>query len=169
LCIAFKEDTFGVNSNTMENEMQPISEKDQNTIEINFEGMSYLNGIRKWTKFFSILGFVGVALMVVLALTMGTVIAGLGSVANSQAFPFPTVLVTILYLVFAGLYLYPAISLYKFSTALGLALDSREGSQITKAFKFLNGHFNYVGVLTIVILGLYVVFFLIAIMGILLQ
>lgn len=149
----------------------PITETVQpsNTIELNFEALNYLESIRKWTKFFSILSFVGLGLMIILALTMGTILAAVNNVAYDQSFPFPPFLLSIIYLIFAGIYVYPAISLYKFSTTLGQMLSSKDSNKASLAFKYFKGHLKYIGILTIIFISLYVLVFLISFMGILLR
>lgn len=149
----------------------PISEPVQvpNSVELNSEALRYLESIRKWTKFFAILGCIGIGLMVVLALTMGTILTGISNMANNGDYPFPTILFTIIYLLLAGAYVYPVVSLYKFSNSLGQMLENKESNMATEAFKHFNGHLRYIGVFTIIIMGLYALLFLFSIMGIFLR
>ncbi len=143
--------------------MENISTETVNTesnLILNSEAMSYLNGIRKWTKFFAIMGAIGIGLMIVLALTIGTIFAALNDSMYNQSMPVPTFFITIIYLFFAGLYVYPTYTLFKFSSEMKLTLSNKDSMGATRAFKFLNNHFQYVGILSIVIMSLYILVFL---------
>ena len=138
-----------------------------NTVELNNEALGYLDSIRKWTKFFSILAFIGLGIMVLLALTMGTVMGAISNAGMNQGLPFQPFLFSILYIIFAGFYVYPAISLYKFSNTLGQMLQTRDSNKASEAFKYFKGHLKYVGIFTIVILSLYLLIFLFSFMTVL--
>jgi hypothetical protein len=141
------------------NTISPLN-AETNELTLNTEALSYLNGIRKWAKFFAILGFVGIGLMVIFALTIGTIFEAINDSMYNQSMPMPTMILSIIYLFFAGLYFYPAYSLFKFSTEMDATLKSNDSHCATVAFKYLNNHFQFIGVMTIIIMSLYVLAFI---------
>jgi len=111
---------------------------------------------KPWVRFLSILGFIGCGLLVVGGLIMGA--AG----ALTEELGAAGGLIAFLYVVLALLYLFPALFLYRYADAIkDLAASSNEDSlanALTQQRKF----WRFAGVLTIVLLCLYVLAFLVA-------
>lgn len=124
---------------------------------LNDQMRSYINEIAKWTYFLSILGFIFLGFMV-----LGSLFAGLmfGSLTRELGYGMSGGLITLLYLGGALLYFFPIFYLFRFSTKAKAATRSGSDSELTDAFQNLKSHYKFVGILTIVILGLYVIFFL---------
>lgn len=121
----------------------------------------FLKEIAGWTTFFSILGFIGLGLLVLLALLVkfvfGNALANLPSTAN---LPFNAGnLFAVLYLVFAFIYYFPIMYLYKFSTKMKKALYAKDDDVFTDAFEMLKSHYKFVGVFTIILISLYILLF----------
>jgi hypothetical protein len=127
-------------------------------LTISNETITILDSIRKWTKFLAILGFVFVGLMVILGLFMGSLMSTVSGMAGNTL-PFPSAVFTVIYLIFALIYFFPVLYLYQFSSYLGKALASKEGESLTAAFKKLNSHYKYIGIIAIIIMGLYGIIF----------
>jgi hypothetical protein len=123
-------------------------------LAVSNETINVLDSIRKWTKFLSILGFVFVGLMAILGLFMGTVMSTFSGLAGNSL-PFPSAFFTVIYLIFALIYFFPVLYLYQFSSYLGKALASKDGESLTAAFRKLNSHYKYIGIIAIIIMGLY--------------
>jgi hypothetical protein len=128
------------------------------------ESLVYLNEIRRWTMFFAILGFIGVALLVLMAFFVGAVFQlfsqfpGAGPGGN-----MPTTMFTVIYLVIALLYFFPVLYLYRFSSNLKRALQLNDTDSLTMSFRWMKAHFKFVGVITIVLLSFYALALLIGI------
>lgn len=118
---------------------------------------NFLREIARWTKFLSILGFVGIGFMVLAALFAG---AFLSALPTNGAFPFPPGLFSVFYLAGAALYFFPVYYLFKFSNNLSNALKQQNSSYLETAFENLKSHYKFIGILAIIILGLYVLIFL---------
>jgi len=117
-------------------------------------GVSYLLETAKWTKFLSILGFIGMGFMV---------IGGLfASVAMSRFGGSQSLLIGVMYIVMAAIYFFPILYLYKFSNDLKEALNRNNSSQLELALGNLKSHYKFIGILTIVLLGIYLLVFLFA-------
>jgi uncharacterized oligopeptide transporter (OPT) family protein len=85
---------------------------------LNDQSLIYLNETRKWGTFLSILGFIGIGLMVLLALFIGS------------------------------------------STRMKPALEYRNENDLSAAFGYLKSVFRFMGIMSIVILSLYVLLFI---------
>lgn len=120
-----------------------------------------LTEIRKWTKFFAILGFIGIGLMALAVLVMllfGTL--GSGYLNNREAVILGGL--TAVYLAVGVLYFFPVLYLLKFSSNMKLAIEKSEQSKLVMAFDYLRSHFKFVGILTIVFIGIYILIGVIA-------
>ncbi|MDP4292791.1 MAG: hypothetical protein Q8908_17045 [Bacteroidota bacterium] len=125
--------------------------------QITEESIGYLNTVAKWTKFFAVLGFVGVGLMILIGLSMGIIFSLLN---NSEAFsqiPIPTHFLGFIYIVIAAVYLMPVIYLNNFSNNLTNAISMRNTDMLTVAFYNLKRHFKFMGIMTIVMIISYFV------------
>lgn len=123
------------------------------------EAKYYLAKTRKWTKFFAIIGFVGIGLMLILSIFMGTLLSSLPQPAFG-ATPFPSFMFTIIYLLMAAIYFAPVMYLYKHSKHSDLALKTNSDVELTNSFKYLYKHYQYVGIVSVIILSLYALVFI---------
>ena len=81
-------------------------------LELNEEALNELTQIRKWSMFFSVLGFIFIALMVFAGLIMAAMSS---SLAGTGLGKLPMALIGIVYFVFGIIYIFPVLYLYKFS------------------------------------------------------
>lgn len=133
----------------------PITQLEQ--LVLNSKSKIFLREISKWTFFFSIMGFVSIFLIVVIAILMGTVYAPmLDMVAQQQGLQSLGVIVTITYLVMGVLYFMPVLYLFKFSKKMKSALLTKNDDILADAFENLKSHYKFIGVLTIIMISLYV-------------
>jgi predicted ferric reductase len=130
-------------------------------------GISYLNQARKWTYFLSIIGFIFTGLIVLMALFFSSFMAlfsGMDSSYGVSEFTsMGTGMVTVFYLFFALLYFFLSLYLYRFSKRVKGAINEEGSSQLEDGLKNLNSYWKLTGILTVVGLGVYVLFFLISI------
>ena len=136
------------------NDLNQLEETKNDNVELTRESLSYLNETRKWTMFLAILGFVFVGIMVIFSLMFSAIFSALPGMTDAEM-PFPSFLFGLIYLVMAGLYFFPILYLYKFSTFTKNAIMNRDSGQINDALKNLKSHYKFIGILTIVILVLY--------------
>ena len=115
--------------------------------------VAHISGIRKWAKFLSILGFVFIGLMVVLIPVMIASSSYMGLYGVGAATTIPFILVI-------ALYVYPIYTLFMFSKHSKLAILGSDAAQYEIAFKFLKQHYQFMGILAIIILSIYAVIFL---------
>ena len=136
-------------------------------VELNDISVSYLKETAKWAKFLSIVGFVITACIVILALFAGTLFATFSQLtpAGSSLPAGISVIITIVYLALALLYFFPCLYLYKFSTKAKLAIESGEQEVLNESLRNLKACFKFIGIMTLVLISIYALFFLIAIIA----
>jgi hypothetical protein len=131
----------------------------ENTSFINREVENYLAESAKWGKFLAIMGYIGIGLIVLVAI---------GVMAIGSASPlFPGMgmnmgAVGLIYIVIAAFYFFPVYYLHQFSLKIKQGLNSQDPQSITTGFQNLKSLFKFMGIFTIVIISIYVLIFAIA-------
>jgi hypothetical protein len=134
-----------------------MSEQDLNIFEggLDERSKAYLLETTRWTKFLSIIGFIFIGLMLIVALamfTMGSYVssfAGLGSYFG--------VGMGMAYLVIIALYIFPVLSLLRFSTNMKAGIQTSNAELITEGFRHQKNLFKFMGIMTIVVISLYLI------------
>lgn len=129
------------------------------------ESISFLKEAGKWAYFLGILGFVFVGFMVIGAFSMGTVMSSLGSLGGNAYSGVSGGMITVLYLIFAAIYFFPVYYLYNFGKKVKEAFLNNDTVVLTESFKNLKSHYKFVGILSAIILGFYLLVLLIALLG----
>lgn len=133
----------------------PITQLEQ--LVLNTKSKAFLREIAKWTFFFSILGFIGIAFTIIGAILMGTTYAPmLDMIGQQQGVASISIVLTITYLVIALLYFMPVLYLFKFSRKMKTAIATKNDETLADAFENLKSHYKFIGVLTIIMISLYV-------------
>lgn len=139
-----------------------ITELEQLTLTSSAKG--FLRETAKWCKFLSILGFIGLGLMLLGSFFIGGVY---NTMPQAQAMPFDLgLMMTIFYIVFGLIYIFPIYYLYQFSVKMKSALVSKDDEVLAKAFEMLKSHYKFIGVFTIIILSLYLLAAIIGLIGV---
>lgn len=133
----------------------PITQLEQ--LVVTSKSKSFLREIARWTFFFSILGFISIAFIVIGAILVATVYAPmLNMVSQQQGLPAIGLPIAITYVVSALLYFMPVWYLFQFSRKMKSALATKNDDVLADAFENLKSHFKFLGVLTIIVISLYV-------------
>ena len=122
-------------------------------VELTKESLFYYDQIRKWTTFFSILGFVFIGFLIIIGIFAGSIFSKFGQV-NSN---FPFFIIGFIYIILAIIYFFPVLYLYRFSISSKLAIKNNDSNEIVKAFKNLKSHYQFMGILTIIVLSIYLI------------
>ncbi len=125
--------------------------------------LNHLENTRKWTLFISIAGFIFIGLLIFLAFGMGAMMDSMDDTLPFAELAGP--IMTVFYLILAALYLYPIYHLYRFSSKMKEGIRTKEEQTIETAFRSLKAHYTFLGVLTAIMVGIYVLFFLIGMVG----
>lgn len=133
-------------------------EYDQKGLELTDLSCEFLRETAKWAKFLSILGFIGIAFMVIFAIFIGAFLSLLpATMSESTPFSVAPGLFSLVYLVLAALYACPVYYLYKFSADTRAALDLRNSELLSKGLGFLKSHYKFVGIMMIVVFVIYAI------------
>ncbi len=135
----------------MENELL----KQSSMLEITDNARYYLKSIAGWTKFFAILYFVMIGLMV---------LAGIGLiVANNVMMPYynhvSSMFVGLMYVIISGVMVFPAIYLYNFGNRIVSALMSDKSLILEDAFNQMRLYWKFTGIFAIVIFACAILMF----------
>ena len=122
------------------------------------KSLTYLTEIRKWTMFLSILGFIFIGLLAIIVLIVGLVGAGFGGLMGGSEI----LIILLVYIIIGVLYFFPIYYLLKFSVNMKKAIEQAEQKDFTVAFEYLKSHYKFIGILTIVVLSLYILIGIIA-------
>ncbi len=125
------------------------------------QARSHLLEMAKWGKILAIVGFVMIGLMVLGGISMLTFAsafdaAGMGVLGGASFF--------FIYLVLAGLYVYPTLRLYQFSTTTKRAIPNMDSAELTVGLGKLKSVFKFMGMLTVIIIGFYVLMIVISLL-----
>lgn len=120
-----------------------------NRLAVSPKAMAYLSETRGWGKFLAIVGFCLAGLIVILGFSLGAIFSYLG-----QPNPF-TGYMGMFYSVFGLLYFFPSYYLYKFSSQLKIALKTKDDESLALAFENLKSLYKFIGIFTIIFIGLY--------------
>lgn len=133
---------------------------DPRKIEIEQDTLKHLNIIRKWAMFFAILGFIFVGLIIIAGLTAGTFLSLFNSGQMSTGFPEWIVIAILIFV--ALIYFFPVLFLFRFSKHTANAIQTLSKEELRKAIRYLRACFVYMGVMTIVVLSIYIVAIIVA-------
>ncbi|WP_421764554.1 DUF5362 family protein [Ekhidna sp.] len=112
----------------------------------------------KWGKFLSIVGFIMSGFIVLGGLTFA-------GGAFSDLYPGLGGGIGVFYVLFALIYVFPSLYLYRFSTQIKSGIHNDDQQLCSEAYNNLRRLFLFMGVLMIVTLSLYVLIILFALMG----
>jgi hypothetical protein len=132
----------------------------ENSFINNREINEYLLETSKWGKFLAIVGYVGMGILILLAIFMTL---GLSRINQVSGGAYPMGLIGIVYIVLAVIYFFPVNYLYKFSIQIKQGLQSNDKLSLTAGFQNLKSLFKFMGILTIVILSMYAMILVVAV------
>ena len=153
-------------------------EQNQNTsvfgLGMDANSKAHLGEAARWAKFLAIVGFIVCGLVVLLGIFAGSILSsmsgqfsselgGMGKMGNMGS-SFGAMM-AVMYIAIAILYFFPCLFLFRFANFMKAALATDDQENLNKSFQNLKIMFRYVGILTIVVLTIYLIAFLIAIAG----
>ena len=136
-------------------------------LALTFEGQAYLREAGKWAGFLGIIGFILCGLFLILALFIGTIFSALGNLSPAYA-SLPTYIGTF-YAAFLILidvmYFFFALYHFQFSVRIKKGIVFSDQFHVTQGLGKLKSFFKLAGILTIIMIGLYVLIFVIAMLA----
>jgi amino acid transporter len=135
-------------------------------IEIKDQIKVELRDAAKWARILAIIGFIAVGILVLFAFLFSVIFrsmtefqggdSGMGIPDMGNTF---SGLFTFFYLVLAAIYFFPVYFLYQFSDKTLAALRSDDEISFEKAMRQLRRHYQLLGIITLIIVGFYVLVF----------
>ena len=145
-------------------------ENQNNEMKLNESAIAFLRESAKWSMFLAIIGFVGIAIMVIAGIFMGTIMSsipamggGMNNGMSSSPFTMMPGLMAGFYIVIAILYFFPIYYLFKYAQNTKMSLQSSNSDLLADALGYLKSHHKFLGIMMIIIISLYI---LIAIIGV---
>jgi len=136
---------------------------ENNNLRIDPQGSSFLSDVAKWAYFLSILGFIGIGLMILIGAFMGTFMSRLPGMPGGSA--LPGTLMVIIYVFFGIIYFFPLYYLNRFAAKMKVALRNNDQETLNGSLRFLKAHYQYIGILTLIGVAIYAIA-LVAIIGV---
>lgn len=139
----------------------------ENPLIIDDMAKEFLKITVKWTQFLAVLGFIASGIAFVACILMFFVMLfvfntqNLSDEAYNALGNMPRGFVLCIYLLGAivyAIYFIPITYLYKFSVRIKTALFQNNNLLLTDGFRYLKSHFRFVGIFTIIMIALYIIF-----------
>ena len=137
-------------------------------IVLNQEAQTYLGHAGKWANFLSILGFIFCAFILIGALSLGAVFNKL-----QEMLPSPQTIMlaglggamTVIFILIDILYFFFALYLYQFGSNVKKGLAFSDSIHVTTGLGKLKSFFKLWGIVTIIVLVIYIIIFAFAIIA----
>lgn len=131
-------------------------------LQIDQTAMSYLRDAAKWARFLAIAGFIFCGFFVLAAVLFATFLSGtFNSLGTSGMFGgLGAGFIAVVYIGVALLNFFPCLYLYNFGRKTRHALLNNDQDQLNISLKNMRAFFRYVGVMMIIGLGIFVLYFL---------
>lgn len=133
----------------------------QSNFEFNDEIQRYLDYTSRWGKFLSILGFIGTGFILlggIIFLIFGATISEFNATPEMPG--WINSVVGFIYILSGVLYFFPCLYLYNFSEKISNSLDSNSQEDFNAGFKNLKSLFKFMGIMSIICIGLFILFFI---------
>ena len=140
----------------------PITQLEQLTLTS--ASKNFLKETAKWAFFLSIMGFIMIAFMLVLAIFSNTIF-GMAAAMQPGVPENIGMIMTITYLILGLIYFFPVYYLMQFSNKMKKAIATKNDETLAKAFEMLKSHYKFIGVFTIITISLYVLMIVVLSMG----
>jgi hypothetical protein len=137
---------------------------DESSLYLDRNAISFLKETSKWTKFISIVGFImiGLAILGILIAAIGIIVGGSQMGGAMTAFP---AFLLFIYAVLLGIYIFPILYLYRFSSNMSDAIASENNKFLSESFSNLKSHYKFMGIMLIIGLAIYALMFILLLLG----
>ncbi len=139
----------------MDYELEKADGQSANRLEITAEMKSNLLTAAKWTKFLTVTGTIGVVVMVLFSF----IIIFAGSVLAAAVDMGQTLGIGVTYVIVAATCVYPLKKGFDFVRQARSACENDNSQELAEMFATMKSVTKYCGVLTIVVLCMYALFF----------
>ncbi|MBD3629293.1 DUF5362 family protein [Cyclobacterium sp.] len=119
------------------------------------EVKNYLLETSKWGNFLAIVGYVGIGLIILMALVVLIGFSFLNPVIGND---LDMGGIGLIYIVIAVVYYFPINYLHRFSKQIKLGITGNDEHSLTSGFENLKSLFKFMGIFTIITLSIYALF-----------
>jgi len=145
--------------------MEETSVFEKFELQLDQTAKDFLKETAKWAYFLSIVGFVGIGLMLVIAVFAGTIFASMGSAMGGAFGSSFGAAMGFVYVFIAAIYFFPVYYLFKFSVNAKKAFRENDSEALTSSLGYLKSHYKFIGIFMAAILALYALIFVFGIIG----
>ena len=146
--------------------MEETSAFEKFELQLDSTAKDFLKEAAKWAYFLSIIGFIGIGFLTLIAVFASTLFSRFNSMpgmANYEGTFEKTI--GFVYFFMAVLYFIPVYYLFKFSANAKKAFRENDSKALTASFGYLKSHYKFFGILMIILLVLYALMFVFLILG----
>ncbi|WOD43603.1 DUF5362 family protein [Hwangdonia lutea] len=131
-------------------------------LEIGEDIKGLLKETSSWSYLLSIIGFIGIGLMVIAGIFLGAMMGAntFGSSNPNNAMGFSMGYFGLIYVGMGLIYFFPVLYLFNFSRMMKKALSTTNKADLKSAFTNLKSHYKFMDIFAIVIISIYVLMFL---------
>lgn len=140
-------------------------------LKLNESSKGFLAEIAKWAHFLSIMGYIGIGFIVIVAIFAGSIFAtigamtpGMGNLGSSLG-----IILTVVYLLIGLLYFFPVYYLNKFASNAKIALRENDTETLSTSLEYLKSHYKFIGIMMVTVMCLYGLIIVFAIIGALIR
>lgn len=152
--------------------MQQEQEVSLFNLNLDQTGRGHLSEAAKWAKFLSIIGFIICGFIVLMGAFFGSFMSMFTSRYDSGPYgdlsvqsPGLGTAMLVYYLIVGVLYFIPNLFLFRFATKMKAALAANDQEVVNLSFQNLKACFRFVGILTIIFLALFILGFVVMMLG----
>jgi uncharacterized membrane protein YjgN (DUF898 family) len=136
-------------------------------LSLDRESIDHLTETARWGKFLAIMGFITCGLVVIFSFFIGAIFANFSALS-----PYPSTdmgaagstfgaFFTVIYLILAVIYFFPCLYLFRYSVRMKAALNTNDQTKLNQSLKSQKMLYRYVGIVTIIVISLELIFLLI--------
>ena len=134
-------------------------------LEIGQEIKGYLKEISSWSYFLAIIGFIGVFLMIIMGLYFMTLMSSYEYANGYSGYNTRFTYFGLIYIGMAIVFFFPMLYLLNSARKFKSALRTQDNTILIQGFSNLKSYFKFLGIFTIIIVGMYVLLFIIGFAG----
>lgn len=129
-----------------------------------------LAGTKPWVRLLSVISFIGSGFMLLGAgslVLMGTIGSFVAAGNSGSVLPASFGIgIAIAYAVFAVIYLYPGVKLWKYANAIALLMQTQSEVDLVKALDQQRAFWKFLGILVAIVIGLYIIAMVLMVVGV---
>ena len=149
--------------------MEEVQPSSLFSLSIDPSTKAHLSETARWARFLSIVGMIGLALMVVFGLFysiwISNVIDGLQTQMGFQARRNYNSGVAagsaLMFIIIAAIGFFPMLFMFRFASEMKIALNANDQEKLNSSFQNLKRYFRYFGVITIIGIGIWTIWLIV--------